>query len=401
MKTLITIFLVASFMLVACGSANATVTGDDGAAKDHHDSTDSTDSGQSSNKRYPPNATLAKLPDRSWSQIPGTKMTSVASTLLYDGVSTCCGFAIYAYSGAVKDAKNGRILFWGGGHNDYYGNEVYLFDLKTLRWERLTDPSPKSPTECATANKVHIFSDGEPKSRHTYDQMVYISDQDKLWAHGGSICGPVGYGIVDSWTFDPETRTWTDLNPTLTYTWNNNLGHSAEYDPKTKLIYYFNSSSIQTFNTVTNNWTTLQAAFSHPIDRSSLLHPRVRKIVTYGGYLNSNQVSVFDIDKQLVDYPSVPSDLPARRAPGWAFDSRNELFMAYGGFGYDKRDVWYYNVETNDWFSELIPGGPDGNQFHYERFVYDDVNDVTYFFRSPYEDVWVLKNLNPQPSPDS
>jgi len=384
-------------MLSACDSINANATIPDGAVA-AADSSGLSDSEQSNNVRYPPNASLAALPDKSWSQIPGTRMTSVASTLLYDGVSTCCGFAIYAFSGAVKDAINGRVLFWGGGHGDYFGNEVYQFDLKTLSWERLTDPSPKSTTECTTTGKIHTFSDGEPKSRHTYDQMVYISDQNKLWAHGGSICGP-GSGIIDSWTFDPETKKWTDLNPSLTYSWNSNLGHSAEYDPKTKLIYYFTRSSIQTFDTATNNWGTLLTPFSHPIERSSLIHPRVRKIVTYGGYLNSNQVSVFDIDKQMVEYPSVPTNLPERRAPGWAFDSRNELFMAYGGSGYEKRDIWYYNVETNDWFSEFIPNGPDGNQFHYERFVYDDVNDVTYFFRSPYEDVWVLKNLNPQSNP--
>jgi len=384
-------------VLFACDSTSAKTPDGDGAAAD---STGLTDSGHSSNARYLPNADLAALPDKSWSQIPDTRMTSVASTLLYDGVSTCCGFAIYAYSGAVKDTKNGRILFWGGGHGDYYGNEVYQFDLKTLRWERLTEPSPKSTTECTTTGQIHTFSDGEPKSRHTYDQMVYIPDQNKLWAHGGSICGP-GSGINDLWTFDLETKTWTDLNPSLTYSWNMNLAYSAEYDPKTKVIYYFMRSSIKTFNTATDNWATLPTAFSHPSDRSSLLHPRIRKIVTYGGYLNSNKVSVFDIDKQMVDYPSVPANLPERRAPGWAFDSRNELFMAYGGYSYEKRDVWYYNVETNNWFSELIPNGPDGNQFHYERFVYDDVNDVTYFFRSPYEDVWVLKNLNPQPNPGS
>ncbi len=322
-------------------------------------------------------------------------MTDVASRLFYNGVSTCCGFQIYAYSGAVKDTMNGRILFWGGGHADYSGNELYQFNLDSLNWERVTDPFINAEAECFDFTNVHKFTDNTPKARHTYDQMTYIYHQNKFWAHGGSICG-AGSGIADEWTFDPITKTWTDLNPSLVYSWSPNLGLSCEYDPVTKLIYYFERSAVKTYDPDNDIWTTLPVSFNHSIERASVIHPRLRKIVTHAGsFPNTNKVSVFDIDSQIVKYPIVPAAVPVRSGVGWAFDSKNELFMAYGGYPYDGREVWYYNVETNVWFSELIPNGPNGNQLHYERFVYDDVNHVTYFFRSPYQDVWVLKNQNP------
>src|SRR5688572_1811488 len=32
----------------------------------------------------------------------------------------------------------GSLIAWGGGHRDYYGNEVYAFDLGAQRWSRLS-----------------------------------------------------------------------------------------------------------------------------------------------------------------------------------------------------------------------------------------------------------------------
>jgi len=47
-----------------------------------------------------------------------------------------------AWSGGAFDTTRDRLVVWGGGHADYPGNELYVFDLGTLRWQRLTDPSP-------------------------------------------------------------------------------------------------------------------------------------------------------------------------------------------------------------------------------------------------------------------
>jgi len=40
------------------------------------------------------------------------------------------------------DTKSNRLIIWGGGHGDYFGNEVYGLDLNNMTMSRLTEPSP-------------------------------------------------------------------------------------------------------------------------------------------------------------------------------------------------------------------------------------------------------------------
>ena len=46
-----------------------------------------------------------------------------------------------ACGGGTLDTARDRLLVWGGGHGDYAGNELCAFDLATLQWSRLTEPS--------------------------------------------------------------------------------------------------------------------------------------------------------------------------------------------------------------------------------------------------------------------
>ena len=52
-----------------------------------------------------------------------------------------CGGLINSWSSGLYDSERQRMVVWGGGHNDYGGNELYAFNLKTLAWEQLTTPS--------------------------------------------------------------------------------------------------------------------------------------------------------------------------------------------------------------------------------------------------------------------
>lgn len=105
-------------------------------------------------------ALLATMPSGSIKNIPG----SVFIRAGYSNDTTCQYFAertcdynrplaseiqgvegascvFQCWSGATYDTTGKCLLVWGGGHQGYWGNEVYCFSMLLLKWQRLTTPS--------------------------------------------------------------------------------------------------------------------------------------------------------------------------------------------------------------------------------------------------------------------
>jgi hypothetical protein len=59
---------------------------------------------------------------------------TVASTIFGAGGPS----AIFlAWGGATVNTDLGQLIIYGGDHNDYLGNEIYVFDFKTLTPQRV------------------------------------------------------------------------------------------------------------------------------------------------------------------------------------------------------------------------------------------------------------------------
>ncbi len=84
------------------------------------------------------------------------------------------------------DSNRGDLIFWGGGHENYCGNEVYRFRLSTLKWERASLPSAiYSPL----GDKQFAAVDGAlraPTSSHTYDNQEFLPQLDRFITFGGA-----------------------------------------------------------------------------------------------------------------------------------------------------------------------------------------------------------------------
>jgi len=108
---------------------------------------------------------------------------------------------VNAWNGGAFAANLGRLgslVVFGGGHNDYFGNEVYAFDLEELRWRRLTDPFPASRDTLTAFYEDAEFADGSPVPPHTYDYVDYhpgtnsfvlLRGVQQLGVSGGSFSG--------------------------------------------------------------------------------------------------------------------------------------------------------------------------------------------------------------------
>ena len=177
--------------------------------------------------------TPSDMPGNSWLSVANTPMRAVAPTNgQFAGTWGASGPAavITAWGGGAFDTKGNRLILWGGGHGDYYGNELYAFSVSTLSWRRLTDPSINP----ATANCV-INSDGTPTSRHTYNQVAYISHANCFFNMGGGTCGnPFSSNIT--WVFDLVTNKWVNRNPTPPP--NSSYASNCSYDSVSKKVWF-------------------------------------------------------------------------------------------------------------------------------------------------------------------
>ncbi|MEE8106623.1 MAG: hypothetical protein V3T86_13895, partial [Planctomycetota bacterium] len=153
-------------------------------------------------------ATIAAMERGTWYEIPDTRLDAHKPVPLprgnFNGI-------IKAWSGGALDTKRNRLIIWGGGHQDYAGNELYGFDLNTFRWSRLTEPSAMWPGDGRNEEGRTKTPDGRPMSRHTYDFLDYLPDPvDRFVAVGGSPFGPEASLDSATWLFDFDEDEWSE-----------------------------------------------------------------------------------------------------------------------------------------------------------------------------------------------
>ena len=189
---------------------------------------------------------LRDLPPGSWYEVPDSHMRAVCA----DIPDRDCSGAIDAWSGGAYDPLHNRMLIFGGGHNDYSGNELYGFDLYTGKWQRLTDPSP---TEYKNQDPL---PDGRPVSRHTYDGLQYIVHANRFFAVGGSRWQD-GAGTHVTWTFDSDALRWEDRRPSDVPSFVNCCSDGSAYDPATGLVFLHVTSKLIAYDYDANRYRVL------------------------------------------------------------------------------------------------------------------------------------------------
>ncbi|HEX7959692.1 MAG TPA: hypothetical protein VF493_07220, partial [Terriglobales bacterium] len=147
-----------------------------------------------------------------WTQLsPKTQLSKVCPPAKdgYDFSSNCRN-VIAAWSGGIADVARNRMIIWGGGHTDYYGNELYALNLSDETMVRLNDPGPViSPN----AENASVLADGTPNARHTYNGLAYIAQADRMFAFSGSMASNSGNTDDRTWTLDLASLQWRAMDP--------------------------------------------------------------------------------------------------------------------------------------------------------------------------------------------
>jgi hypothetical protein len=200
--------------------------------------------------------TVVDAPENTWITIPGTALSDapvVADPNQYPFLMRAGPvYNITDFGGAVWDPIRNRLLILGGGHNSYDGNELYGFEIATMSWTRLTDPSP--PNLCGDPN-----ADGTPNARHTFNGFAYVDHADKVFMMGGAMAceaGACGSGVT--WLFEPGANQWANMNPSGS-TPVTTCGNAAAYDPIGKKVWWLDgnmtaANGLWSYDVDTNQW---------------------------------------------------------------------------------------------------------------------------------------------------
>ncbi len=242
---------------------------------------------------------LENLAPGTWYEVPSSHLSSVdpcpAQNCSYSGTEGQSA-VIDVWDGAALATKygtEGGYIVWGGGHKAYNGNEVYVFDIASLQWRRLTNPVD-NPACNITEGELQ---DGSPCTAHTYDGVDYDPGTNSFVILGAA-------GLEDTVESSPRTHLFS-LD---TLTWrrgavypgkNQGMYGMSAYDPSRGIFWMYPGYDAPigkydpSGNSGAGQWSTVNA-YNADIGAMAAIDPS-RDIMVWTDNYQHHQLVVFDL----------------------------------------------------------------------------------------------------------
>jgi len=340
--------------------------------------------------------TPAQGQDFGWSTIPGTVLTDACpdSGLFDYNFSAKCQNVVYAWGGAAFDDTSGQMYIWGGGHTDYYGNEVYALDVHRKSLQRLTDPAPPAnPRSKPAQSQLAPYNGTQPNSRHTYDGLAFIESHRVLWAFSGGLAGEIGPFLDNkTWLFHPDDKLWRLDNARGDLPSASNSVVSA-YDPVTEKVFLHDRKALYSYSYSPNGGTyhRLNSKGGSGLGVNAAIDPKNRRMMIIG----NGQQTLFDLTANS-GYRRISAPLKGdadfikkHDAPGLAYNSNDGHLYAWPGDG----KLYRFHMDTLRWEGIAINGdpGPQARRGTFGRF--DFVSSINSFvlLNDPRKDAFLFQ----------
>jgi hypothetical protein len=296
-----------------------------------------------------------------WYQISDSRLMKAcpSSDQSIQGVDGCRA-VIDAWNGGIADTKRNRLIIWGGGHADYYGNEIYALDLNSLTMQRLNNASPvDNVTTCPEA-----YVDGAPSSRHSYSGLSYISHADRMFVFGGSKSS-CGFFSAATWTLNLESLQWHLMNPSGTKP-QGGPGQVSDYDPNSKLVFLHDYvSGLYAYSFDANNWKlVLPDPYGIDYHMNGAIDPKRKLFIILGASgATGGGVQVFKIagtsSKTTPHVDSSCNSILSSPSPGVTYDLVLDKIVVWPNFGNT-----VYLLDDTNWTCKAVTysGGPPDSQ---------------------------------------
>lgn len=207
----------------------------------------------------------------------------------------------------------GALAVTGGGHADYGGNEVYVFDLNVNTWKRINAPSVAlqayvvgGPLDPIGADLVHgEFADGSPCASHTYSSLTAIPGGNK-----GMLLG-----------FSKTAIPWAGgTNCAWSHAWDLETGEAVRFSVNAPPIRYDGQAAeVACYDESRNRvWGFIRGGGSKLsyLDLATRAHSGVLATLTNGGYIPTcARTPVHDLLLHcFADYTNPPAAAPFQLA---------------------------------------------------------------------------------------
>ena len=219
------------------------------------------------------------------------------------------------------------MLVWGGGHSNYGGNEIYSFDLNALAWSRIWGPSAGIPEPGRVPASAETYADGAPVSRSTYGGLEYVPPLDALWSSGGGRYAS-GSATSATWSFDVKSSKWNRKADASMPSY----GNVAAYDAVTKHVFLYAQTELLEYDPAGDSWSSRSSGLWRSNYLSGAIDPGRRKFILIGG----GEALLWEITASGPMKVSTLATTGAKEieraiAPGFVYDSRGGVFVAWNG----------------------------------------------------------------------
>jgi len=168
------------------GADSFTYTATDGSAQDQATVTVTTTRAGTPTPQF--DAIIANMAEGEWARVNTNQFRDVwvaPDQTPFMQIGGTPKAIIEAWGSAAWDTHRNEYIFWGGGHANYEGNEVYTWSAVTLQWERASLPSAIVQIEGAHYETVDGYLHS-PISSHTYDNQEFLEIADRFITFGGA-----------------------------------------------------------------------------------------------------------------------------------------------------------------------------------------------------------------------
>lgn len=315
----------------------------------------------------------AKPTTPGWYELAKTALRPVCATEPAIQGWTGCNSVVAAWNSAVLDSKRNRLVLWGGGGSDYYGNEMYALNLDTYTMERLTAPGlpAANPEVCDEA----IVQGTQPNSRHTYDGITYMANIDRMFVFSGKLSCKAGDWSGGTWTFNFATKQWQRMQPKGPQP-GGGPGKIAVYDAATGKVLVHDQQHLFAYDFATDTYTRIS---TEPISAdwrmTGVIDPKRRQFVMLGGQKGWS----YDLSQPTTSKPQVLTTQGGEAIveafyPGLAYHAALGRIVAWHG-----GDTAYsLDLDTKRWTPHTWPGGPGSANANgtYKRWNYAPALDA-------------------------